>query len=313
MRVDVVCSLSHYLAHCLPVWEALPAHLRGDVHPLGPVSPPPRGRVALVGGWLDVQPLRGVAKMIYVEHGAGQTYAGDPKLAYLPGYSASAGVRHHGVFGFISPSERVAARWTTAPARAVGCPKMDRWIGTAPARSDGVCLAWHWDAVGVAPEARSGYPHYAPHLAAVVRRWTDLGFKVYGHAHPRWEGSLDAVMATAGMEVLSSDAEVFAQCALLCVDNSSLGTEFMLLDRPVVWLNAPWYRRDIHHGGRFWEWTAGGHVVDEPEQLIELPIADLLYNDQYSAARSRVVADVYAHTDGSSARRAAEFIEELLW
>ena len=136
-----------------------------------PCGGPAGGRVALVAGWPDVAALRGRAKMIYVEHGAGQTYAGDEKSAHWSHYSASGGYRHTGVIGFISPSETVAARWKTAPAAAVGCAKLDR-LHLAPSLGPGatVCFAWHWDA-DVCPEARWAFPHYADHLPTIVERF----------------------------------------------------------------------------------------------------------------------------------------------
>lgn len=311
MKIDFVASLPHYRDHMLPIFNCLPAAMQGTVHPLGDVRPPPSHHVVMVGGWQDVQVLQGRARMIYVEHGAGQAYLGEEGSARNPGWSGSGGDRHFGVVGFIAPSETVAKRWRTAPAVAVGCPKMDEYVGLEPSGEPSVCFAWHWEAL-VCPEARTALPHYQNHFIDIIRRFERQGFKVYGHAHPRWERALDPMMAAMGLEQLHTDREVFERCSVLFVDNSSIGVEFMSLGRPVVWLNAPWYRRDVHHTGRFWEWTEGIPTMDGPDELMELWVSDVMYGDDNTTARQRIVDSVYAHTDGSSSQRAADFIAQLV-
>ncbi|HQZ35299.1 MAG TPA: hypothetical protein PK020_12815, partial [Ilumatobacteraceae bacterium] len=120
MKVDVIASEQHYLDHMLPIFECLPTRLQGHVFPLAPTPRKPLfDHVAMVAGWQDVVTLKGRAKMIYVEHGCGQAYLGDEKMATLPGYSGGAERHPRDVIGYICPSETVAARWS-APAVAVG-------------------------------------------------------------------------------------------------------------------------------------------------------------------------------------------------
>lgn len=319
MKVDVIASERHFLDHMQPIYEALPEHMRGIVyHTQQPVKPPVhRNRVAMVAGWQDVQPLRGLCRMIYVEHGAGQTYQGDPRTAHFPGYSGSGGGRHGGVIGFIAPNQTVADRWKTAPAIAVGCPKMAEYHHRpAPTKPPAVCVTFHWPCE-LGPELGTALGHYKKALPEVVERWKTQGFKVYGHAHPRWDPAIYTVMEGWGMTPLRTDREVFARAHVLILDNSSLGMEFMSLGRPVVWLNAPQYRRDIHHRGRFWDWTLGVPTVDEPEQLLTLNLWDVVGWQvpgvvDAKAAQQRHVDDVYAFNDGTQAVRAADFIAEIL-
>lgn len=315
MKVDVISAHSHYQDHLLPIFECLPPSMQGRIHPVGE-SHPNKSRVALVAGWEDVQPLRDRCRMIYVEHGAGQSYAGgDGKSAHHPGYSGAGGARHWGVIGFIAPNQVVADRWTTAPSIAVGCPKLDQFSGMWPSPGDspGVCFAWHWPCQ-LAPEMRTALPHYEHRLPEITRRFKQQGFTVYGHAHPRWGGVLDERYMEAGAEILATDREVFLNADILIVDNSSLGVEFMSLDRPVVWMNAPWYRRDVDHGGRFWRWTEGIPTVDGPEALEALNLWDVLRSeDETREARASIVNETYAYTDGSSSQRAADFIEKLIF
>lgn len=314
MKVDVVASEPHYLRHLMPIWAALPPELQGTVHPLyepGFASRPPMGRVALVAGWQDVAPLRGQCNMIYVEHGAGQTYADAP---HDPSYSGSAGQRHRGVIGYVCPSEQVAVRWSK-PAVAVGCPKMDRLL-SAPRRLAGitpaVCFAWHWDCQLV-PEARSAWAHFEHRFPEIVAHFQSQGFSVLVHGHPKWRGALDAEFAKSGAIIARTEDEVFEHADVLVVDNSSLAMEFMSLGRPVVWLNAPWYRRDVQHGGRFWDWTVGHPSADDPDALLRFNMWDQVYLTAERRAEIEATADtVYAHRDGRSSERAAAFIAELV-
>ena len=92
------------------------------------------------------------------------------------------------------------------------------------------------------------------------------------------------------------------------VDNSSIGWEFLSLDRPVVWLNAPWYRRNVNYGLRFWDFADAGVQVEEPHDL-RFAITEALM-DTNRARRREAVADIYAYTDGRASERAARAIEE---
>lgn len=313
MKIDVLASEPHYLEHMLPIFDALPDRLKGTIHPLRfPESTlrPPMGRAAMVAGWQDVVGLRGQCPMIYVEHGAGQSYA---DVGFHPSYSRSGGVRHQGVIGFISPSHDVAKRWLSAPAKAVGCPKMDSWLGTPPPKQPAVCFAWHWECE-VVPEARSAWPHYRARMGQIIGLYSAMGFQVYVHEHPKWRGRLiDEWSNDHDVPVLQYASEVFEKASILFVDNSSLATEFMLLNRPVVFMNAPWYRRDVQHGGRFWDWVAGHVMVNGPDDLLAMNPWDLVHEvDATAAACEMTTRQVYAFRDGTSSQRAANFITEVL-
>jgi hypothetical protein len=315
VKVDVVFSEPHYARHMMQIWAALPRELQGVVHPayrVGEVQKPRMGHVAMVAGWQDVAPLRGLCNMIYVEHGAGQTYA---DRVHDPSYSGSRGQRHQGVIGYVAPSTTVAERWDR-PAVAAGCPKMDRWLTRiAPAPiPPGVCFAWHWDCTLV-PETRSAWAHYLPRLTEIVQRYRLQGFVVYGHAHPKWYGELDDAIRSTGMTLLPTEDDVFTLCDVLLVDNSSLAYEFALLGRPVLALNAPWYRRDIEHGLRFWSHVPGLEI-DDPEQLLSLNLWDLIHDTPMRGVsetfRTSAVEHAYEVRDGTSSKVAAAFIAELI-
>lgn len=315
MKIDVVASLPHYLNHMLPIFEALPERLRGEVHPVREIARRPHpGRAALVAGWQDVAELGGRCPMIYVEHGAGQTYTGDERVRRNPGYSGSGGERHHGVIGFIAPNQRVADRWRTAPAVAAGCPKLDWWWQHhRHGERWSVCFAWHWPGGQVCPEAESAWEHYAEELPEIAEAMRRQGFDVYGHAHPRWLGRLDQKLADAGLTVLTDERQVFQTCETLIVDNSSLGAEFMALGRPVIWMNAPWYRRDVDHGDRFWTWPTLTMQVDGPVELFRFDLAGWLGQEGLDPITrlERMQAAGYANM-GNAAEVAAAFIVDLI-
>jgi hypothetical protein len=314
MKVDLIASEFWYRDHMLPIFECLPTRLQGHVFPLAPTPRKPLfDHVAMVAGWQDVVTLKGRAKMIYVEHGCGQAYLGDEKMATLPGYSGGAERHPRDVIGYICPSETVAARWS-APAVAVGCPKMSAYGGEQNGKLRigplAACLAFHWDC-RLGPEMRSAFDHYRPRLAVIADSMRDQGFIPYAHSHPRWNGFLDALFVACGFEVLATDRDVFDKADMLIMDNSSLMYEFASLRRPVIALNAPWYRRDVEHGLRFWSHVPGVQV-DSPEQLLELDLLSHLTKDPARALRNAAVAEAYASTDGGAAQRAAAWITQLL-
>lgn len=312
MRVDVVGSERHYYSHMVPIYNALPDELKGDIHPIRPINQitaPPRSRVAMVASWQDMAPLRHLTRFIYVEHGAGQSYGGDVKTAHWPGYSLG-GAKHTDVLGYICPSQTVADRWAPANAVAVGCPKLDALLSD-PIEPDprSVCIAFHWDC-RISPEARSAFEHYAHRLRDIVQAWRDQGWEVWGHAHPKWEGQIDDTLRRAGCTVTSKDDAVLRRCGMLVMDNSSLMYEFAALNKPVITLNAPWYRRDINHGLRFWD-SLPGPVSSHPEELVALDLDhahEKMHQPAWTYRRLDVASNVYAHRDGKSSQRAAEAI-----
>ena len=314
MKVHLYASLPHYLKHMEPIWRELPDELRGDLvydASRGGYWPPNQHDVVLVAGWQDVRMMQNRARLIYVEHGAGQAYLGDPLVADTPGYSGHGGHKHRNVVGYICPSQTVADRWETAPAIAVGCPKMDRWYRVEemhqPSRT--VCFAWHWDSE-LCPETRTAFPHYEADMPLIVARWKDLGWTVYGHAHPRWGRPFVELLERCGMTILPRDDDVFAKAHVLVLDNSSIGYEFASLGRPTIWLNAPWYRRDVEHGLRFWSHVPGLQLGDPGALLDEMVIEGTLH-----PAASRLPGwwrGVYEHADGTSSQRAAQWVTELV-
>jgi len=304
-------SMPHYRRHVDAVFKHLHPSVRGNL--FGPeykAKDLPDG-LFLAASFKDAQTLAR-RNVIYIEHGAGQSYNGDVRSAGSPYYHGS---KHpSNIVGYVSPNEKIAKSWGK-PAVAVGCPALDIWhmsLQEMQTRSlkPAVTFTFHWDC-RISQESRWAFPHYAEQIPKVADHLKSLGFDVYGHAHPRAERMLKRFWHLNNIEYLESPDMVFWASDILIADNTSLLCEFASLNRPVIFLNAPWYRKDVNHGGRFWEWTNMGHQIDHPEQLFDVDFDDYLFSDKFALQREKQVKEIYAYTDGGAGQRAARWVTEM--
>lgn len=310
--IDLYASQPHYLDHLAPIWRVLPPELRGDLHYRTTPARWPADRWVLVGGYADAQKAA-PRPLVYVEHGAGQSYSGDLRAAADPSYSGGQGEAHRTVRLYLAPNQAAADRWRARGRLAVvvGCPKLDPWhrgVRGAPMPRT-VAVTFHWPC-SLCPEAGTALPHYQPALAAQVARWRANGWSVWGHGHPRATTVLRRLWARLAVPWVPDLADVLDGASVLVGDNSSALYEMASLGRPVVCLNAPWYRRDVHHGLRFWSHPPGVQV-DDAEQLAQLDLA-VLHHPAADAIRRAAVAAAYHRTDGLAAERAANAIIECM-
>lgn len=311
----------HYPRHIQPVARELKE--RGHaVELLRPGRTPPEGSVALVASATDTQALSttGNRRIIHIEHGAGQTYDGDPATRGSRGYPGGEG--YDRVILFLCPSQTVADKWTArypdAAAVAVGCPALDDYHRTpiTPTQPR-IAMTFHWRS-GHGPEASTAWEVYSRAIAdQLIPLALDQGWSLIGTEHPRWEGTLltDWKMLgvpTAGRQGVSGWTDVMDRATLLVADNTSMQTEFASLGRPVLWLNSPEYRRDVDHGGRFWDWPKGQVSCDSPFDLADKVRDAMADGPAVAAARQAMVNDVYIACDGKAAERAADAIEAVL-
>jgi CDP-glycerol glycerophosphotransferase (TagB/SpsB family) len=168
-----------------------------------------------------------------------------------------------------------------------------------------IAFAFHWGCK-TSPETGSAWTHYA-----VVLPETAIRYKVLGHGHPHIIDSLTPQYKRMGIEVVRDLDEVFERADLMCFDATSAGYEFASLGRPVVVLNAPWYRRDVNFGLRFWDHADVGVNVDEPGGLLAGIEEALMDSPEQSAKRRAAVEAAYAYTDGKCTERAAMAILEV--
>lgn len=320
-------SLQHYADHIDPVWAALPEDtLGGSWAPSrsirgAEVWNPHRSAVGddewlLVASWSDAVGAAGRGRpLVYLEHGAGQAYGGDPWMAGAAGWSGARARGLENVRLFLCPSETVAQRWRDvhpAPAVAIGCPKLDaahRALATdLPGHRPAVAITFHWDCP-LGPETRSAWPYWDRALPELVQWCRRHGVDVLGHGHPRLWSRIARRWQSLGVEPVADLAEVLERADVLVADNTSAMFEFASLDKPVVVLNAPWYRRDVEHGLRFWSHVPGAQV-DHRGLLV--PAVDEALRDPAATRelRAAATAAAYAHTDGHAAARAAQAIQE---
>lgn len=324
--IDVLASERHYADHLAPIYRALPDGSRGaflvprdlksHVDGLGIAATYVRAaevlsrrRPILVASYSDTKRARtmGRVALAFVEHGIGQSYGGDTKRRGAWHGSYAGGRDRDDVGLFLCPNEHAAARWREAYPEArvdvVGSPR----VATLPARAPGdgpvVAVSWHWRC-SIAPETRPAFPHFQRAVADLART-----HRVIGHAHPRMIASLAPWYRRAGIEVVREFAEVCRRADVYACDNSSTLYEFAATGRPVVVLNAPWYRRDVQHGLRFWEAADVGIEIDDPADLaagIELALED---PPDQAARRERALGIVYGVREGTARRAAAALVE----
>jgi CDP-glycerol glycerophosphotransferase (TagB/SpsB family) len=174
-----------------------------------------------------------------------------------------------------------------------------------------VAVSFHWDC-HVSPETRSAFSQFCSQVGRLVK---DDSIRVIGHGHPRILGSAAAPMglarwyARAGIEVVYSFEEVCQRADLYVNDASSTLFEFASTGRPVVVMNPDWYRREIHHGLRFWEASTVGVNVGPKGSQREAIAAALADPPAQQAAREAALDLVYAYRSGGAERAAAVLVD----
>lgn len=320
MKIHAYASESHYAAHLAPILAALPDDIRGRMFAsrATPWGGPPQSRMVepvMVASFADA--CAGITRavpIIHVEHGAGQTYdLGDGKTH--PSYAGGRSPAYDRVRLFLTPGDHGAQRWRDAypdtPAVAVGCPRLDPWhLGRrrhAPVPV--VAFAFHSD-LNLVPETRSALRWYLTSLERLRTASEAGGWVPVGHGHPRAWRHLEGMWRRLGVEAVPDFADVLDIADVLVADNSSVLYEFSSTGRPVICLNAPWYRRDTEHGMRFWNLVPGVQV-DHPDGLypaIRRAVDEPWHMD---TVRSRVSGHVYARRDGTATAAAVAAIMEV--
>lgn len=327
--VDFFARRVHFVDHMLPIWNAMQSE-RGKFY-----VPECIAEYAFDKGIVDVVPLRSTSDIsaiacapdglgpllvsaygdlqiskrktpqrpfIMMEHGVGLT----PSEAHA-GYAGGTGMRRQ-VELFLAPNEFIRAKTNRAlpgvPQVVIGTPKLDRWGRNMRIRENHpkplVCISFHWNGEKVSKEASNAFMHYRDVLDELAHQ---DDFKLIGHGHPKYMWFLEKEYEARGIEVVRDFEDVMERADLYVNDCSSTMYEFCVTGKPVVILNAPWFRRDVDLGIRFWKYTDIGPQVDEPEGLIPM-IRDQLFSDSYACARKKMVEDLYPYL-GCSAQRAA--------
>lgn len=337
MTIDALGMERQFIDHLAPVWHALrdrgrfmvEPHLLGHAQALGidaepcprpvaiPRQPEPRhdGLPLLVASYGDIKVGRrlGYGPFAYLEHGAAQSYLGDPTWRSPLATSYSGGPDHEDVELYLVPNEQAAARWRAAypqtRVEVIGSPRLaglpDRVAGPGPV----LAISFHFKTpTSLGPEAQTALGEYLPALPELAK-----AYAVIGHAHPKgdWPQQMERIYRRAGIPFVADFADVCRQADLYIVDNSSTLFEFASTGRPVVVLNSRWYRRDVHHGLRFWDAADVGVQVDRPADL--LPAIALALEDRPTQRCNRAAALKYVYpVRRGAAKRAARAIGEWL-
>lgn len=353
--IDVYASQPNYWRHLEPI--VLELRRRGHevrVYASRPgkswgpplTKPRIRGSVVVTASWVDSRAVR-PHRVVYVEHGAGQSYVGISAGGY-----AGAELLGHVVL-FLAPSDRVAGAWRSsypqAAVETVGSPALDQHLrGMFISARDlelgattSECLSSAVEPRGRTPTAvparaevaRGPRAAGAPPLVALTAHWpcsvcpetlpamprftaaiAELPrdtIRLLGHAHPRDERRAARQWRGLGIEFEPDPDVVLARADLLVADNTSLLYEAAAVDTPVLVLNAPTYRRDVEHGLRFWSHVPGIQI-DYPEFLWPGIVAALDDPPEARELRARAAGYAYAHLDGHASVRAADAIERVL-
>lgn len=304
--IDAIAQFPHYLDHIAPVWAGLPDEIRGTLW----VTPPMRRHAehlgvpvetrrptmapipTLAASWSDARRARHLDRpVILMEHGAGQTYQSSRFGAWYAG-----GTDRRGVIAVLAPNDQAAARHRDAhpdiPVTVIGCPKLDALVARPHREPSGtVCVSFHWDARHVAPEAGSGWLAFHAAIPDLVAAHPGA----LGHAHPRAVREMRGPMTRHGLEFVEQFDEVVDRADLYVCDNSSTLFEFAALDRPVVVLNPPLYRRHVNHGARFWDWADIGLQADHHGELVDTVTRALGDPAGPRARRHQLVGEIYPH------------------
>lgn len=320
--MDAYATERHYLDHLRPVYNLVNtlhpgtlwlagAQYHGQMRAMTRAATP-----TLVASWWDSITARRMGRpVIYLEHGAGQTYGDGAHASY------SGGPDHEGTVLFLCPNEAVALRWRTAypqvPAVVVGCPKLDsyhsrrvHWV-RPPGQPRTVAISFHSNAA-LLPETAGAFNAWEPHLPAVVADLQANGWHVLGHSHPRLWRKAQQAWAQAGAEPVADFTEVLERADVYVADNTSTLPEAASCGIPLVWVWAPWWRPEVNHGGRFGDWVGDQVQCDSWVDLAEM--VNYAASDPADAKTSRqaMVRKVYAHTDGHATYRAADAILKVL-
>lgn len=275
--VDVVATHGHYLDHVLPVWEALPHGMRGDVyvnrgiecaHPTRPLS-----EVRDASGFMLCSSIadarRSRRPVILAEHGVGQSYGGDNVCANNSSYAGGGGRANVGLF--LSTNEQCAARdrdrYPHATVRVIGSPYLAHLRSTVTNPDNPrpvVAITSHWPG-GVCNETLSAWGEFHDGFQQLA---ADGRFDVIGHGHPRIIRSLAPHYERMGVPVVPSLMETLARCDVFVADNTSAQYFAAALGRANVVLDSKWYRRNVNHGGRFWDWADIGPRINDPDALV---------------------------------------------
>jgi len=327
-QIDFLATQPHYIDHISPIWDALsidnvgafyvPQNLIGyaqsrlknnmylfayennslDTYGLNPIL------VCAYGDMKHAHRMNPERQIYMMEHGTGHGFG-------TSAYPNGPGDRDL-VSLFLPPNQYTADKIHTVrntPCEVVGTPKLD-WIAGYPFHHSSpatVCISFHHGGKRTRiPEAGSAFEHYKDSIAGLKQH-----FNLVAHGHPLSRVRDIPFYASINVPFIEDFTEVMRVADVYVNDLSSTLYEFMATGKPVVVLNAPWFRRDIQHGLRFWDYSDIGFEVNDLSELQKAIETTLLNPGLFLHRRKKAIQDLYPYL-GHSVQRAAAVIHEHL-
>ena len=214
---------------------------------------------------------------------------------------------------------------TTEQAVLVGYPKLDR---LASGGYDGAAVR---DSLGLTRGRRTALyaPTYSPasslHLAgeAIVSALEHAGFNVIVKLHDRsldpdpryhegidWRARFEAMAAAAhGRIVFATGADaspLLAAADVMVTDHSSVGFEYLVLDRPLIVFDAPDLTRAARvNPEKVALLRSAATVAGSAADVARAAIVELTNPERLSAARRRIAGDLFFEPGGATVRAVA--------
>lgn len=326
-KVDLFARRDHFIDHLAPVWHALPEERRGVFYTneqsrqyahdkigsrVVAITNIPNGQnPVLTCAYGDMnRASRSDRKLIMMEHGTGHGFK-------TPAYPDALGGQRDKVSLFLSPNEYTAKKTRavrSAPVHVIGTPKIDFLLNISRENPGNgtVCISFHWGNKKTnPPESGSALEYYLDYLPLYKKFY---GARLVGHGHPLARDEHKRIFEKFGIEYLETFDEVCRRVSLYVSDISSTLYEFTAIGKPVILLNAPWFRKDVHHGIRFWDYSDIGRNVDHPAELIGA-IESVLANPSINMERrKKMIRDLYPFLGVSAeiaANRITDFMDSL--
>lgn len=331
IKLDFLARRRNYIDHLAPVWNKFPIDRRGyffishkdadyAVHELGPDGlvifeehPPKNSEAILVCSYGDLsKALSSGGKIITMEHGTGHSFG-------TSAYPDGKGKREYVDLALV-PNEYTAKIVRAARSTKViviGTPKMDAVynsldfgvdLQSSLPKEPVIAVAFHWGNRYSKPaESGSAWEHYKDILPEIAKQ-----YKMIGHGHPLAREFYKNEFEKIGVEYVEDFREVIKRAHVYINDLSSTLYEFLVTGKPVIVLNAPWFRRELHWGIRFWDYSDVGINVEEPAELLPA-IGRTIdeYNSIHFMERYQAIVDLYPYL-GISTHRAIQSILEFL-
>jgi hypothetical protein len=243
--------------------------------------------------------------IIIGEHGAGQTYD-TSHIAYARGIPKSLNVKY-----FLAVNKHCYDNFKknnpTLKSYIVGCPKLDKWKDKYKVNKENplIVFSWHWLSRSI-PEAYGGFMYWSPALKELKE-----SYNIAIHGHPSVQDRVIPFTQANDIRFIKKFEDVVEQADIYAVDNSSTLFEFAAINKPVIVLNNPWFRRDVEHGMRFWEYADIGVQCNDVSDLSKS--IDKAIRDHYTFKNKRIEysQQIYPFM-GNSVDRYIEVLKEIM-